>query len=113
MSGFQVVTPVKLGQAALTAVIATVYGPVAANTRTMVKCIDLCNTTAGVLTATVHLVPSGGAAAAANMLIPGITLNGNTPFQWTGTQVLNAGDTIQALSSGAGVTINVSGGEAV
>jgi len=34
-------------------------------------------------------------------------------FQWSGSQILNAGDTIQATASGSGVTINASGAEAV
>ena len=111
---FQVVTPIKLGRGAIaTTPTLTTLRTTPASTRDIVKCIDICNTTTGNLTATVYLVESGGTAGASNTLIPTITLNANTPFQWTGTQVLNAGDTIQATASGAGITINVSGGEVV
>jgi len=112
---FQIVTPVKLGQAAITAGVTTLY-TVPAATRSFVKDIDICNTTAGVLSATVYLVPSGGAAGAGNILIPAKPIDPaafDGMFQWTGTQILNAGDTIQILGSGLGLTINASGAEAV
>lgn len=109
---FRRITPEQLGRGAVTAVLAT-YRTTPALSRDLVKCIDLCNTTAAVLTATVYLVPSGGTAAASNTLVPTVQIPPNGVFQWTGLQVLNAGDTIQALSSGAGVTINISGGKAV
>jgi len=111
---FESISPIKLGRGAIaTTPTLTTLRTTPGLTRDIVKCIDICNTTTGVLTVTVYLVESGGTAGASNTLIPTITLNGNTPFQWTGTQVLNVGDTIQATASGAGITINVSGGEAV
>jgi hypothetical protein len=36
-----------------------------------------------------------------------------TTMQWTGSQVLNAGTTIQVKASAVGCTITASGGEAV
>lgn len=115
MSNFQVVTPVKLGQAAMPTTVGVLY-TVPALTRTFVKDIDICNTTANSINATVYLVPSGGTPGASNALISGITIYPPALggiFQWTGSQILNAGDTIQTLGSAAGLTINVSGGEAV
>jgi len=111
---FSSITPVKLGRGAVdtTPTVTTVY-TVPTLTRAIVKTIDLCNTTAAALTVTVYLVESGGTAGAANTLVPGVNVAANGVFQWTGTQVLNAGDTIQATASGAGITINASGGEAV
>ena len=111
---FSSITPVKLGRGAVdtTPTLTTVY-TVPTLTRAIVKTIDLCNTTAAALTVTVYLVESGGTAGAANTIIPGVTVSANGVFQWTGTQVLNAGDKIQATASGAGITINASGGEAV
>ena len=104
---FDVITPTKLGQLALTAVVATVY-TVPALERTIVKTIDICNTTSLAVTVTVYLVPSGGSESAANTLIPTVMVL--KMFNWNGAQVLNAGDTIKAVSSVSGVTINVSGG---
>lgn len=108
---FQRVTPAKLAQAAITAGTTTVY-TVPSSTRTMLKDIDVCNTTAGALTVNVHLVPSAGTATTANALFYGASINANTTLQWSGVQVLNAGDTIQVQGSGLGLTIHASGGEA-
>ena len=109
---FQQITPVKLAQAAVTAGTTTIY-TVPALTRALVKDIDLCNTTAGALTINVHLVPSAGSASAANALFFGASISANTTLQWSGVQVMNAGDTIQVQGSGAGITANIGGGEAV
>ena len=109
---FQQITPVKLAQAAVTAATTTIY-TVPALTRAMVKDIDLCNTTAGALTVNVHLVPSGGAAGTGNALFYGVSIAANTTLQWTGVQIMNAGDTIQVQGSALGITASVSGGEAI
>lgn len=108
---FQRITPAKLAQAAITAGTTTIY-TVPVSTRTMIKEMDICNTTAGTLTLNAHLVPSGGSATTANALFYGASISANTTLQWSGVQVLNAGDTIQVQGSGLGLTINVSGGEA-
>ena len=108
---YQRITPAKLAQAAITGATTTVY-TVPASTRTMVKEIDICNTTAGALTINVHLVPSGGAARTANALLYGVSIAANTTLQWSGVQVMNAGDTIQVQASGLGLTVTASGGEA-
>lgn len=111
---FRYITPTKLGRGALatTPTLTTVY-TVPTLTRTIVKTIDLANTTAGGLTVTVYLVESGGTAGASNTLIPTMAIPANGVIQWTGAQVLNAGDSIQANASASGVTINCSGGECV
>lgn len=112
MAGFQIVTPVKLGQAAIATTLATLY-TAPASTRTFVKDITLANTAAVSISATVHLVPSGGSATAATQLVPSMAIAANTLLQWKGVQTLNAGDTIQTIATATGVTINASGGEAV
>lgn len=109
---YQRITPTKLGQAAITAATTTLY-TVPASTRTLLKDIDIVNTSAGALTVDVYLVPSAGAAGTANALFYNYSINAKNNLQWTGTQVLNAGDTIQIKASGLGCTISVSGGEAV
>lgn len=108
---YQRIVPVQLGQAAITGVIATLY-TVPASTRTFVKDIDICNTTAGAITVDVHLVPSGGSATTANALLYGYSINANATLQWTGTQIMNAAGTLQVKASGAGCTITASGAEA-
>ncbi len=108
---YQRITPVKLGQAAITAAATTLY-TVPASTRTMVKDLDICNTTGGTLTVDVYLVPSAGSAATTNALLYGASVTANSTLQWAGTQVLNTGDTIQIKASGLGLTITASGGEA-
>lgn len=106
------ITPVKLGQAAITTGVTTLY-TVPVSTRTLVKDIDVVNTSAGALTVDIYLVASGGSASTANALFYGFSVAANGNLQWTGVQILNAGDTIQIKASGAGCTINASGGEAV
>lgn len=109
---YQNITPTKLGQAAITTGVTTLY-TVPASTRTLLKDIDIVNTTAGALTVDIYLVPSAGSAGATNALFYGYSINANSNLQWTGTQILNIGDTIQIKASGAGCTIIASGGEAV
>jgi hypothetical protein len=109
---FDVITPAKLGQAAITVGVTTLY-TVPASTRTFVKDIDIANTTAGALNLRVFLVPSAGVAATSNALFYDVPLNANSTTQWVGVQILNAGDTIQIQASGVGLTITASGAEAV
>jgi len=110
---FDVITPVKMGQAAITTGVTTLY-TVPTLTRTFVKDIDICNTSSSAsATVTVYLVPSGGTAGTGNTLAPGVTIPPNGMFQWSGNQIMNAGDTIQIIASATGCTINAGGGEAV
>lgn len=111
---FDVITPTKLGRGALatTPTLTTVY-TVPTLTRTIVKTIDICNTTTGRLTAYVYLVESGGTAGTSNALLYAMSVPPSGNIQWTGAQVMNAGDVIQASGSASGLTINVSGGECV
>lgn len=108
---FDVITPEKLGrgQLAVSPSLTTVYTTPALR-RTIIKTIDMCNTTTGAINVTVYLVESGGTAGAANTLVYNIPIPVNGYYQWTGAQVLHAGDTIQASASAAGITINISGG---
>jgi len=109
---FQNVTPIQLGQAAITTGVTTVYtAPV--NTRIYVKDINICNTTGISRTVSVFLVPSGGSAGTGNALLYNVTLFGSDLYRWQGVQVINAGDRIQVQASATGATITVSGGEAV
>ena len=109
---FQNITPTKLGQAAIGVGVTTLY-TVPASTRTFIKDLDIANTTAGILNVRVFLVPSAGAAATTNALFYDVAVAANSTLQWLGTQILNAGDTIQVQASGAGLTITASGAEAI
>lgn len=79
--------------------------------RTEVKDINIANTTSGALSCSLHLVPTGASATTANMLFPAVLVDPNTIIQWTGSQVLNAGDFIQGIGSAAGLTLTISGDE--
>jgi hypothetical protein len=96
---FSTFTLTKLGTGAIGTSAATLY-TVPVSTRTMVKSIDIANTSGSAMTVTVYLVPSGGSVGAGNMLLPDVT-------------VLDAGDFISTVASATGSTIHVSGAEAV
>ncbi len=73
--------------------------------------IEICNTSTASQTFTIYLVPSGGSAAASNALFYNAPIAPNTTVQWTGSQILGAGASMQAVASSAAVSIMVSGGQ--
>jgi hypothetical protein len=103
--------PKKLGQGAIAVSPGTLLYIVPTSTITTVKDMDIANTTAAALTCLVYFVPSGGSPAAANTVIPNVSIPANTVVKWSGEQILVAGDFIQAIGSAAGITITVSGDE--
>ena len=105
------ITPKKMGQAAVGTGVGTLVYTAPTGITAIIKCIDVCNTTTGTLALSVYLIPSGGAAATSNALMYGISIPAGGVYQWTGTQCLYAAGFIQAVGSGAGLTINISGGE--
>ena len=112
MANYQVITPVQVGQTAITTAYTTLY-TVPASTRTYLKQMDICNTTTGPITVSVSLVPSAGTAGASNALFFNASVPGGTTIQWAGTQVLDTSSTIQVKASATGLTVTTSGGEAV
>jgi len=112
MANYQLITPLQLAQAALTTSYAPLY-TTPANTRTYVKGIDVCNTTGGPISVSVSLVASGGTAGSSNAIFYQAVIPGYTTLQWSSTQVLSVGGTLQAKASATGATITASGGEAV
>lgn len=108
---FQNIVGYKLGQAGATTTYFTFY-TVPAGTRTYVKDIDICNTTAGSLRFYIHLVPAGKSADTSNALFYNAPINANSTVQWTGSAIMNAGDTIQIKASATGCVIVATGGEA-
>lgn len=106
---FQSIVGAKLTQVSATTSYTTAY-TVPTNSRVYVKDIDLCNTTGSPLNVYVHLVPSGSTAAASNALFYNVAIPAYTTVQWTGSQIINAADTIQVKASATGCAINVTGG---
>jgi hypothetical protein len=105
------IKPVQLGQAAITASYATIY-TVPAGVSTYLKDMDVCNTTTGTLLLSISIVPSAGSPGAANALFFDLPIPGGATLQWTGTQLMPAGSTLQVKGSAVGLTVTASGGEA-
>jgi hypothetical protein len=116
MANYQNVTPVQIAQAALTTSYATLY-TVPTNqttpTRTYLKQIDVCNTTGGAITFNLHIVPATFSASTSNALFYTQNVAANTTFSYTGVQILPTSSFISAKASTTGLTITISGGEAV
>jgi hypothetical protein len=108
---FDVITPAKLGQAAITTSVTTLY-TVQASTRALLKEFSIANTTAVAINVRVFLVPSAGSVGTGNAFLYDVPVPGNNTLQYNGIEVLNAGDTIQIQAASAGLTIIASGGEA-
>jgi hypothetical protein len=116
MANYQNVTPVQIAQAALTTSYATLY-TVPTNpttpTRTYLKQIDVCNTTGSAITFNLHIVPVTLSAGTQNALFYTQSVPANTTFSYVGVQVLPTSSFISAKASTTGLTITISGGEAV
>ena len=108
---FDVITPVKLGQAAITTGVTTLY-TVPASTRTLLKEFSIANTTAASINVRVFLVPSAGSAGTSNAFLYDVPVPTANALQYNGVEILNAGDTIQIQATSTGLTIIASGAEA-
>lgn len=108
---FDVITPVKFGQAAITTGVTTLY-TVPASTRALVKEFSIANTTAAAINVRVFFVPSLGSAGTSNAFLYDVPVPANNALQYNGIEVLNAGDFIQIQAVSTGLTIIASGGEA-
>jgi hypothetical protein len=109
---FDVITPTKLGQAAITTGVTTLY-TVPASTRTLLKEFSIANTTGASINVRVFLVPAAGSATTANAFLYDVPVPNNNALQYNGVQIMNAGETIQIQAASAGLTITASGAEAV
>lgn len=112
MANYQIITPVQLGQAAMTTSFSTLY-TVPLTTRTYVKQLDICNSTSSPIDVYVCLVPAAGTAGTGNALFYKLAVDGYSTLSWTGTQIMNSQGTLQVMASASGCTITASGGEAV
>jgi hypothetical protein len=109
---FDVITPVKLGQAAITTGVTTLY-TVPASTRTLLKEFSIANTTGADIDVRVFLVPAAGTAGTGNAFIYDVPVPTANALQYNGVQVMNAGETIQIQAASTGLTITASGAEAI
>lgn len=109
---FDVITPTKLGQAAITTGVTTLY-TVPASTRTLLKEFSIANTTGAPINVRVFLVPAAGTAGTSNAFLYDVPVPNANALQYNGIEVLNAGDSIQIQAASAGLTIIASGAEAI
>jgi hypothetical protein len=116
MAQFQSTVPNKLGMGPIGLSPAPLYtAPTSPPARVYVKDIDIAQLPGGSpLSVTVWLVPAGGVAGQGNSvpLIPGLVVQSPGLLQWTGSQLLLPGESIQPVASGPGLYIIASGGEA-
>jgi hypothetical protein len=108
---YQNIVPTKLGQAAITTGVTTLY-TVPASTRTLLKEFSIANTTGAAINVRVFLVPSGGSAGTGNAFLYDVSVPANNALQYDGVQVMDAGDTIRVQAASAGLTITASGAQA-
>ena len=108
---FNVITPARLGQVIIT-VAPVVVHTASTDTKTLVKQLDICNTTSAVVKVSVFLVPSGSSASVSNAIFYAVSVPANGVVQWSGIQVLDAGGSIWASADVLGCTITASGGVA-
>lgn len=85
----------------LTTSAATYY--TATNVRSRIDSCALTNTTGGAVTATLHLVPSGGSASASNRVLSAYSIAAGQTYVPPGIigQWIESGGTLQALASSA------------
>lgn len=99
--------PTQLGTSA-----STVY-TVGTGVTAVVKQILVVNVSASATTVTIHAVPSAGSAGTTNRIFSALPIAPNATLTLDLSQVLTAGDTIQALAGAtSAVNVMISGYEA-
>lgn len=111
-STYQSLYPVQLAAVAVTAADVTIY-TTPKFTRTLVKDINITNTTSTAITVNLHIVPGADSATTSNALFYGYSVAANTTYRWTGVQVMNSEEKLVVKGSTTGLTIFASGAEAV
>lgn len=112
MANYQVISPTKIASAAVPNTDTLIF-TAPELTRVFLKDINIANTGAVARTVNLHIVPSTGSVNTDNALIYGFSVSANTVYRWTGIQIMNAGDKLYVKASDTGLTIFVSGAEAV
>lgn len=103
--------PKRLAQFVATTSEATYY-TVGAGLQALIKQILVANTSGGVVTLGLSIVPSGGTGGNANRILPNISVQPNQIVPFNLTQSMAAGDKISAIASAnTAVTVTVSGME--
>lgn len=108
------ITPQALIAGSQIAATATTYYTAPANTKAIIQNMTLTNTTAGALTATVHIISTGATETASNMVISARVIAAGETYNCPEVigKVLLATGTIRALASSAtSITITASGVE--
>lgn len=106
---FQSIVGARLIQSAITTSYVSIY-TAPTGSRVYVKDLDFCNTTGSPIGVYIHLVPVSDSPTASNALFYNAIVPAYTTVQWTGSQILNAGDTIQVKGTAAGGTVSITGG---
>lgn len=97
---FTIVQYIRQVNAAVVVASTTQY-TVPASRQDVVKCVTVCNTAGTSITFTLSF--------AGVPLFTGATIPGNQTLTWTGTIVLNAGETIVTAASAVNLTLIISG----
>lgn len=101
--------PLRLYQGQPATSEATLY-TVPAATTVIVKQVVAANTSAAAATISLSLVPSGGAAGAANRLLGAVSIPANSSISLDLSQVMTAGDFLSgSQGTAAAVTLTISG----
>jgi len=104
-------TPKQFSSSQLAAASGLLY-TVPAATTSLVKEIILVNTTAGALTATIRVIPSGGADTVVNDILTAVALAANETMIFELSTVMETGATLRGLASAAtSINCKVSGYE--
>lgn len=104
--------PTRLVNGSQLTAAAAIYYTSPANTITTIAACTLTNTTAGAVTATMHLVPLAGTPTAANMILSARTIAAGESYNVGSAigQTMADGGTLQALASAAtSITLVASG----
>jgi hypothetical protein len=92
--------------------VATIYTVTAPKTKGVIKQILVANTSTSTASVTLHIVGVAGTATAANKIVSEVSVAANSTVTLDITQVLNVGETIQALASAAtSINLMISGYE--
>jgi hypothetical protein len=75
--------------------------------------INICNTTAGAITLFLFVVPAGVTPAAANAIYYGYSVAANTTTSPNWSIIVPAGYSLYGYSGSAGITLTISGNNAV
>lgn len=102
-------TPARLSQMAIGATLTTLY-TAPADGRVAILDMLITNTTGGALTASIYI----GSQADANAVgFSAKSIAANTYEHYSGFLILNSGEVLKGIGSGAGLTITITGLERV